>query len=448
MGSPGRPRKQKPWRPGAPAPIQAAGCGGERRLAVRQPERPRNRLRLTPTGWMPDLLGTWHHRKKKRSSLPPGVTETIINDRQLLAGRAIERMIDALSGARGKLSSFDLTVPMVDQSFRHRLGGDVELRTALDQVDELLEHLGPRDLKFVMSVLGGMGIHGAMLFEAGYEWRLKDGDAAAAIHEICAGAGPLTKGGAYKIIPKFAVPDVKSGSFEVEDRQRLEALGRSGKIDLKHKLPNENGFPVDDHAEIKKTAQTASRDHVSDNKADIEFEARRDELANIRGLKDPESKARRDELESRDDLVDIFEVVTRALQSRRHPDEDADPDTEAMREMHRKNPPPCMAGHGDVRDANSIGETDGLSGFADTIVPTTRQRAIDAFGIRACELGSLRFRALLSKIADFLEGEAMVEPPQHASAPAQITQRNDVPFDAGTFEDATFTELEPIAVSR
>src|SRR5713101_167354 len=121
----GRPRKQKPWRPGAPAPIQAAGCGPERRLAVRQPSRPvGGTLRLTPTGYAQDLLGTWRRRKQKRAG-------------------------------KGNLRSFDLTVPVVDQSFRHRQGGDPKFKDAYDRLMELQEHLGHRDFWFVANVLYG-----------------------------------------------------------------------------------------------------------------------------------------------------------------------------------------------------------------------------------------------------------------------------------------------------
>jgi len=67
-------------------------------------------LRLTPTGYAQDLLGTWRRRKQKRSHRNPGAT--IINDRQYEAGRAIEHMIDAMAG-KGNLRSFDLTVPVV-----------------------------------------------------------------------------------------------------------------------------------------------------------------------------------------------------------------------------------------------------------------------------------------------------------------------------------------------
>ena len=147
----GRPRKQKPWRPGAPAPIQAAGCGPERRLTVPSPAK-HGTLRLTPTGYAQDLLGTWRRRKQKRSHRNPGAT--IINDRQYEAGRAIECMIDAMAG-KGNLRAFDLTVPVVDQSFRHRQGGDPKFRDAYDRLAELEKHLGKRDFWFVTNVLLG-----------------------------------------------------------------------------------------------------------------------------------------------------------------------------------------------------------------------------------------------------------------------------------------------------
>jgi len=299
----------------------------------------------------------------------------------------------------------------------------------------------------VTNVLLGQGIHGAMLHEAGLPWRTRDDGAAAAIIEICSGGGPLAKGGAYKIVPDFSNASInKSGSFEVEDRQSLTPLGRVGPIDRKHLLPNENGFAVDEAAEIEKATKGGSRRAVQDSKADIKLEARRSELENIRGLKDPRSKARCEALESKDDLVEIIEVAARALHSKRHPDEDVDPDTEAMREMHRKNPPPDRAGHGAATDMNSIGS---VVSFEDLLYAdrSTRQRAIDEFGITACELASSRFRALLSKVADFLDNKTDEQRDTTATIPAaQITQRDGVPFDVGIFEDAVFTELETVTI--
>jgi hypothetical protein len=300
----------------------------------------------------------------------------------------------------------------------------------------------------VTNVLLGQGIHGAMLHEAGLPWRTWDDGAAAAIIEICSGGGgTLGRGGAYKITPDFADASInKSGSFEVEDRQSLTPLGRVGPIDRKHLLPNENGFAVDEAAEIEKATKGGSRRAVQDSKADIKLEARRSELENIRGLKDPRSKARCEALESKDDLVEIIEVAARALHSKRHPDEDVDPDTEAMREMHRKNPPPDRAGHEAATDMNSIGS---VVSFEDLLYAdrSTRQRAIDEFGITACELASSRFRALLSKVADFLDNKTDEQRDTTATIPAaQITQRDDVPFDVGIFEDAVFTELETVTI--
>ncbi len=259
------------------------------------------------------------------------------------------------------------------------------------------------------NVLLGQGIHGAMLHEAGLPWRTRDDGAAAAIIEICSGGGPLAKGGAYKIVPDFSNASInKSGSFEVEDRQSLTPLGRVGPIDRKHLLPNENGFAVDEAAEIEKATKGGSRRAVQDSKADIK--------------------------------------LARALHSKRHPDEDVDPDTEAMREMHRKNPPPDRAGHGAATDMNSIGS---VVSFEDLLYAdrSTRQRAIDEFGITACELASSRFRALLSKVADFLDNKTDEQRDTTATIPAaQITQRDGVPFDVGIFEDAVFTELETVTI--
>jgi hypothetical protein len=430
----GRPRKSAPWKPGEP--VKAAGCGPERRLAVRETKLPGNTLRLTPTGWAQDLLGTWRRRRKKSS------IETVIDDRQYIAGRTIEHLVDAVAGI-GKLRAIDLSVPVVDTSFTHRLGGDPDARVAGEHLFALREHLGRRDCEFVMNVLFGMGIHGAMLHEAGMQWRLGD-DIGEGARQLAAGI--LAGGGQYKINPDFSDASAgRSGSFEVQDRQSLEATGRAGAILRKHKLPNENGFAVDDDMENQKTVKRAARTVVSDSKADIELEAQRDELDDIRGLNDPKSRARRDELESTGDLVEIFGIAARAHNSKRQPDAiDVDPDTEAMREMHRTNPPPNRAGHGKERfpPENSIGGTDSFEAilFADR---TTRQRAIDAFGMHAVELASMRFRALLSKAADFFETcapsfDSTMET-THAPATAQIAHRPDIPFKVENVEYETVT---------
>jgi DNA invertase Pin-like site-specific DNA recombinase len=113
----GRPRKQRPWRPGAPAPIQAAGCGPERRLAVRQPNRPGSRLRLkhTPTGHAQDWLEIQHRRKKK------GSAATVINDIQYLAGKQFQHLADIAAKA-DTVKSIDWSVPTVDRSFTYPIG--------------------------------------------------------------------------------------------------------------------------------------------------------------------------------------------------------------------------------------------------------------------------------------------------------------------------------------
>src|SRR5713226_8766004 len=114
--------------------------------------------------------------------------------------------------------------------------------------------------------------------EAGLPWRLKDDT------PVSAAGGILSGGGSYKIVPEFSdASTLKQGSFDVEDRQSLTPLGRAGAIYSKHKLPNENGFVVDEATETELAARGAARRTVSDNKSDIKLEARRDEIENIRG---------------------------------------------------------------------------------------------------------------------------------------------------------------------
>src|SRR3977135_1617179 len=105
-----------------------------------------------------------------------------------------------------------------------------------------------------------------MLAEAGLPWRPSDeGAAAAAIREICSGGGTLVRGGSYKIAPTFVNPaKEKSGRVECEERQSPTTHGRTGPIDRKHLIPNENGFVVDEVTENTKTAKTAARMSVSD----------------------------------------------------------------------------------------------------------------------------------------------------------------------------------------
>jgi hypothetical protein len=368
------------------------------------------------------LPAIWHKRRKK------GSQETVIDDRQFMAARAIEYLIDVITNP-GPLRSADLTVPVVDMSFKHRLGGSQDYRFAFHLYTLLIKRMGKRDASYLVNCLFGMGPEGAMLYEAGLPWRdrpdadQRTGSRAAEIRE---------KGHPYKITPVFANPSrLESGSFGVEDRRTLQEKGRAGSIYSKHELPNENGFAVDDATEIEKTAKAAARRVVADNKADIEREAQRDELDDIRGSNDPKLKARQEELESLDDLVGVLAIVAKALHSSRHPDEDVDPATEAMREMNRRNPPPDMRGHREIADMNSIGSTIDVADMPEVV--TTRQRAIEAFGMRGVELGRQRCRALLGVAADIFEEKAAGNEnynPVVVPEPAQITRRGDiVPFD-------------------
>jgi hypothetical protein len=469
----GRPRKQQPWKPGAPAPIKAAGCGPERHLVARAPRRTAgNKLKRTPTfGHTQDLLGTWYHRRKKACQLRHGQPETVIGDRQYMAGRAVERMIEAIAGEAGRLKSVDLTVPVVDSSFVYRMGGSPEYRAAFAQAKRLCDWLGRRDFKYVIGVLSGMGIHGALLHEAGHEWRCppdRDEDQRSRAvdprtrekvlnsgrTDVQLAPGILAKGHAYKIVPDFAdASKGKSGSFEVEPGIKERPVYSP------HKIPHGTTLP-DKGAAIEQAAKAAVAYVVEGHRIDITRETLRDQMDDLkleikRGGDAKEIRLKeqqRDELESQivGDLVEMFEIAARALKQR-HPEKE-DFDKEAWREM-RRNPPPNAAGHGKsdlfVRDAgNSIGSTTDIADVGSFSPWETRKRAVDMFGVRGIEQGSLRFRELLKSLADFFEvdhrnRELAAEP---AAMPAQITQRNAVPFDAGTFEDAVFEELEPVAV--
>jgi len=131
----------------------------------------------------------------------------------------------------------------------------------------------------------------------------------------------------------------------------------------------------------------------------------------------------------------------------RHPDEE-DFDKAAWRELLR-NPPPNAAGHGKQDLFASSGGGNSIGSALDSVAIghfdqwTTRDRFKQlGFTARDLETHSLWLRGILFDVADYCNGKAKAA--QHATAPAQVTQRNDIPF---AFEDATFTELEPVAVT-
>jgi hypothetical protein len=140
------------------------------------------------------------------------------------------------------------------------------------------------------------------------------------------------------------------------------------------------------------------------------------------------------------DLVETSEIAARALKDynpdKETPDERA-ARLEAMQKMDR-NPPPRNTMHD---DAVAIGSTMSLEDLIEAN-KTVRQRAIDKFGRRGLERGSIRFRDNLRKIADVLKKEsALVEPALAQYAVPQIEQREDVPFDIG-IEDGVFEEIK------
>jgi hypothetical protein len=339
--------------------VAAAGCGPERHLTVPSPKQRANTLRLTPTGYAQDLIGTWHHRRKKRDPKRPGHVETIINDRQCLAGREIEYMIGIIAGQDGDLRSFDLTVPVVDTSFRHRMPMmDKERTRAKEKADGLYKHLGRRDFLFLFKVLAGFGVHGAMLDEAGHNWRPDDPAAAAAIGNICAGgSGALSRPGAYRIdrdSDSFSPERQKRGGFEVHDRGFLTELGHAGPIlpESKCKIPNDPWFVLDQAVMMENAARASRARQVANQRADTMRERRRDQLDDLAGRMDAVSKDRRDRLE---------ELLLKQNEKLNH-------------SLH-------------VRDAEaSIGSTVSFE-EVQRVDMTCRERAIEIFGIRAVELG-------------------------------------------------------------
>jgi hypothetical protein len=496
MGIRGRPStKRQPHRPGATVPVLAAGCGPERHVAVIQPKRPKPPpLKLTNNGWVPDWLGIWHGRKKK------GSQDTVIDDAQYLAGRRLEHLMNVIAYA-DRLRSPDLTTPVVDTSFTHRLGGySAEQWKAAKEIARIRKHLGARDFKFLTNALFEMGPEGALLAEAGLEWKYTPLDRDEGL--ISGAAGILAKGGAYNVVANFADAHREiGGGIAVEDRQSLQALGKAGKIDTKNdlsitkaemraelerivtvhleggqrsiegqtipligettqdvarrqsfdvveragvinlagmgKVPHDLGFIEDEATVIENTTKRAARNRVLENKVDIALEDRRDELEKLRGLKDPESRARREELEAEeaaDDIFAVMEVSERAMRDC-NPDEDKT-DIRAAAQAARMLP----GSKEYVRDAdNSAGRTIEFNDV-EQYLWTTRERAIEKFKMRGVELGRKRVRDLLTALAK-------LPPAPPADCPAfeleQITQSSGIPFDVGIkdYVDAVYEEI-------
>jgi hypothetical protein len=364
MGHPGRPRKLQPYRPGAPLPIQAAGCGPERRLAIAKPKRPATPLKLTlANGYRQDDIAIWRRRTKK------GSDDTVIDDRQYMAGRRIEHMMQTIMDYRG-LKAFDMTVPVVDTSHSPRWGGyGPEMRNALLLLDRLRGRLGQRDLEFLTNFLWGMGVHGAMLHEADLEWRCppdRDID-----QTTCS------------VDPKTGKIDLNSGDTDVCRASGIMSVGGS----------------------------------------------------------DPVKNTRRNT--STIDLTEVMEIAGRAMESRRHPDERADPDVGAMREMHRDDPPPTydnMDGrencafdptgnsNGDVLATGAVIDIGDIEHFHPW---TTVDRAKEVFTTRQIELASMRCRNLLNDAANFFEAD---DAQRHDTTAviipvALIAPPDDIPFD-------------------
>jgi len=284
----GRPRKQRPWRPGAPAPIQAAGCGPERRLAVRQPNRPGSRLRLkhTPTGHAQDWLEIQHRRKKK------GSAATVINDIQYLAGKQFQHLADIAAKA-DTVKSIDWSVPTVDRSFTYPIGVNQDRLEATARLIGLRQYIGPRAFQFLWNVLHrGTGIDGAILHAAGHEWRCppdRDEDQRSRTVDPRTGekvpnsgktdvqlaSGILEKNRAVRITADFAdAAQNKGGSFEVEPGIKERP------VHSPHQIPH--GTLPDRGAEIEQRAKDAVADVVRSQREDIRLEALRDEMADLK----------------------------------------------------------------------------------------------------------------------------------------------------------------------
>jgi hypothetical protein len=387
MGHPGRPRKQQPYKPGAPVPIAAAACGPERRLGVAKPKRQATPLKLTlGNGYRQDDIAIWRRRTKK------GSDETVIDARQYVAGRRIQDMTQTIMDDRG-LKAFDMTVPVVDTSHSPRWGGyGPEARAEHERFDRLGKHLGPRDLQFLMSFLGGMGVHGAMLNEAGLEWRCppdRDID-----QRTCA------------VDAKTGKVDLKTGDTDVGHASSILPAGTAYRIELD--LEN-GGFVVDarstrrDDEEYRPSANAAARRAVSDKKLDG----------------------------NPAELVEVIEVAARAMESRRHPDDEIDPDVEAMREMHRVDPPPASPDmDGDVLAIGVVIDIGDIEHFHPW---TTVDRAKEVFTTRQIELASVRCRNLLNDAANFFEAD---DARRHDTTAviipvALISPPDDIQFDVG-----------------
>jgi hypothetical protein len=140
------------------------------------------------------------------------------------------------------------------------------------------------------------------------------------------------------------------------------------------------------------------------------------------------------------DLVDVIEVAARALHSRRHPDDDVDPDVEAMREMHRLDPPPSGGGYFPTSSSDALGAVIDIGAIEHFHFWTTVDRAKEVFTTRQIELASVRCRELLTDAADFFEADDAQKHDTTAVIPVlQISAPDDVPFDVGIVR-----EYEPV----
>jgi hypothetical protein len=399
--------------PGDPTPIPAAPG---RHLAP--PARAKQKappLKLTlGNGHRHDDLAIWYHRRQK------GSDATVIDRRQYIAGRRIEHMMETIMDHRG-IKAFDMTIPVVDTSHSERSGGyGPELREALLLFDRLRAHLGSFDLAYLTNFLGGMGIHGAMLHEAGHPWRYEpdhDKDENGEYPDLLAAPG---------ILPANNLPP----------RERA--------FHSKHKVPHEVGFGIDRRKAATDRATAAREQAVRESKAEIKREAARDELeSDLR----PWSESGYQPGYGADlDVVEINEVWTKALESDRNPDK-PDPAVDALRKMLRTNPPPV---YDDMRDAGSrnisanVRNDDVIAGGAvidigdiENLHPwTTVDRAKQVFTANEIRQGSLRGRNLLSRAAELFEiNDARRNDTTAVITVDQLTDLRSIPFEVDEFQE-------------
>jgi hypothetical protein len=187
---------------------------------------------------------------------------------------------------------------------------------------------------------------------------------------------------------------------------------------------------------IEETTKRAARNRVAENKVDISLEKRRDKLEEVRGLKDPKSRALREdleELEAADDIFAVMEVSERAMRNR-SPDE-VDSGMDAAAQALRLHP----GGSAYARDADNSAGCNIDFNDVEQYLWTTKERAIEKFGEHGVRLGRERVRHLLTVLARYRFKPADCQ----ASEPEQIEQSSGIPFDVGIkdYVDAVYEEI-------